>query len=71
MQRISEQNVLAKFRALTFWLCDQFFWTVCFGGHRHPIFISTVHSSVIDMFYEPTGGLPGNSTDEVQIVAVG
>ena len=50
---------------------DEFFWTIQFSGRRHPTSISTFHSSILDIFYDPTEGSPGSSPEEVQTVAVG
>ena len=41
-----------------------FFLTVFFNGPRHRISISTFPSSVLDIFYKPTGGSQGSSTNE-------
>ena len=62
--------MLAKFWALIIKLCQKKFWTIHFGNPRRSISISTVHSSFLYIFYEPTGGSPGSSTEEVQPVTV-
>ena len=57
------------FSGLIFVLCDHIFCYLRFGSPHHPI--STLHSSVLYIFYEPTGGSPVNFTDDIQTVAVG
>ena len=60
-----------KFYAPIIWLCDKKkFYTVHNGGPCCLISFSSFHSSVLDIFYEPTICSPGSSTEEVQTVAV-